>query len=414
MEKSESQHGRVLVLLGAGASVPVFPSTQELTTMLRADNTWLWPSGPHPDCMFPANHQGASRLGFFEGLAQFVESFPGHPPVNFEDLIEFVEVVADARQAEAFPSYDPASWFLRCVFPEMARVAIGFFEGNRLRTVTQDARLVLLRAIFQRACQHAALFEWAPVNIFLRQLTQIAAVHIASLNYDNLVDGSGIRLDAGFRTLPGCSDSLFDPAVVTSYPWSRTDVLFMPLHGSVHFGLHVDRDELHVVWFDRLKTAQQSLASGFQIRAGHRDRQDLYPLMITSRRKAAAVQAPPFSTYLAKFRQSAWDADAWVIVGYGGGDMHINAVLSEVMGARYRYGRGPQILLCDHGDAAALSQLAGRIFTPVPVFAPIAAGPWHELRIGKSGEGSPIGWAWGQGLDAMAHTAWPSRLTLAG
>lgn len=401
---------RVLVLLGAGASVPLFPSTDDLTAALRADQTWLWPSWPHPDSVFPEKHRGPSREGFFEGLVQFVEQVPGHPAVNFEDLIELVEVVADVRQAAVEPSYDPAGWFLRQVFSGVPSVPIGFLSGNLLRTVTQDARLLILRTMFRRACQYASRFSSAPITVFLRDLTGVAAVHVASLNYDNLVDGARILLDAGFWAPRGSSYSVFDPTAVAFHDWSSTSVLFMPLHGSVHFGLQVQGGELHVVWFDRIKEAQQSLAAGFQTRAGHRERQDVYPLMITGRRKAAAAQAPPFSTYLVKLRQSAWEADAWVIVGYGGGDMHINVVLAEVMKARHRQAHDPRIVLCDQGEVAKLSQLAGRIFAPLPVFVPVSDGPWHELRMGKSGRGFQIGWAWGQGLERMTQEPWTRRL----
>lgn len=62
---------------------------------------------------------GVRRVGFFERLAQLAESFPDHPPMNFEDLIEFAEVVADVRQAEVLLLYDPAGWFLRRVVPSL-------------------------------------------------------------------------------------------------------------------------------------------------------------------------------------------------------------------------------------------------------------------------------------------------------
>lgn len=401
---------RVLLLVGAGASVPLFPSTDELTIALRKDRTWLWPSSCNPDSLFPAKQGGASRVGFFEGLVQFVESVPSHPSVNFEDLIEFVETVADVRQGAAYPTYDPAGWFVRQVYPGMPSTPIGFFEGNRLRTVTQDARLVLLRTIYRYACQHASSFGSAALNVFLQQLTRVAAVHVASLNYDNLLDGAGIKLDSGFRPQGGEPYRVFRPGALGSARWSSTRVLVMPLHGSVHFGLAVHGNGIEVVWFEDLETAQQSFAAGVQMRAGQRDRQDLYPLMITGRRKAAATQALPFSTYLSKLRQSADEAGTWVLVGYGGGDTHINVLLSQVLTGRLRQGRAPRVLLCDQGEAAALSQLAGHIFAPLAVFVPESPDPWHEIRMGQSEPGAHLGWAWGEGLDAMTRTAWTKRL----
>ena len=402
--------GRVLALLGAGASVPLFPSTDDLTAALRVDQKWSWPSSPNPDSLFPAKHSGIACATFFEGLVQFVESFPGHPKVNFEDLIEFVETVADVRQGQDDASYYPAGWFLRQVYPGKPSTPIGFFEGNRLRTVAQHARLVILRTIHERARQHAASFGSAGLNVFLRQLTRVATVHIASLNYDNLVDGAGVQLDAGFRPPGGEPYHVFNPGVVASAPWSSTGVLVMPLHGSVHFGLAVHEDGIELVWFEDLEAAHQSFASGFQMRAGQRDLQDLYPLMITGRRKVVAAQGPPFSTYLSKLRQSASEAETWVIAGYGGGDTHINVQLSQVLAWRLRHRQAPRVLVCDQGDAAALSQLACRIFTPLPAFVPLSPGPWHELRMGKRESGSQLGWMWGQGIDAMTRTSWITRV----
>jgi hypothetical protein len=236
-------------------------------------------------------------------------------------------------------------------------------------------------------------------------------MYIASLNYDNLVDFSGLRLDAGFQSRKGSTYKEFDPTFELRPLWNRKAITYTPLHGSIHFGLDKTRRGIEVVWFDKLKDAQTTISSGLQTRAGTQGLQQLYPLFVTGRRKAEATQSLPFSSYLNLLRRAAWEADSWLIVGYGGWDLHVNLHLSQVLQARLNGGNRPQILICDYGTLADLSALTMRIFVPLGALVPASniGHSYHPIQANLPIQ-TQIGWAWNSGLQSMLSTSWQQYL----
>lgn len=401
---------KVLVLLGAGSSVPLFPTTDDLTQRLVGDRNWLWPTYCHPDSLFPRKSLNPTAPPFFEGIQTFINSFPGHPNANFEDLIDFVESVADLQQGLAYPSFSATGWFTRKTYPT-ASVPLGILSGNSLRQVSQDGRLVIFREVYRCATQVSQCASTASVNLLLQRLSQTASMHIASLNYDNLVDFSGLSLDAGFKPSNGSTYKEFDPTFELRPLWNGKAITYTPLHGSIHFGLDTKNRDLEVVWFDKIKDAQKTVSSGLQTRAGTQGLQQLYPLFVTGRRKAEATQSLPFSSYLRLFRRAAWEADSWLIVGYGGWDLHVNLHLSQILRARLNSGNPPKMLMCDSGTLKDLIELTTRLFVPLgaSVLASNGGQSYHPIQASISNQ-PQIGWAWNAGLQSMLCTSWQHYL----
>ncbi|SFV09376.1 hypothetical protein SAMN05421543_1573 [Alicyclobacillus macrosporangiidus] len=66
-----------------------------------------------------------------------------------------------------------------------------------------------------------------------------------------------------------------------------------------------------------------------------------YPVcewMITGRTKWNNFASQPYSSYYALFRRLAFTSERWLIIGYSGGDSHVNVVLRDAL--KYRRAAG--------------------------------------------------------------------------
>ena len=75
--------------------------------------------------------------------------------------------------------------------------------------------------------------------------------------------------------------------------------------------------------------------------------------IVTALRKADAILREPYAQYAHVFREEALACDRWLIIGYGGGDDHINSVLSQARRHWRESGREHRVLVVGNSEVRA-------------------------------------------------------------
>jgi SIR2-like domain len=165
--------------------------------------------------------------------------------------------------------------------------------------------------------------EIVELGQFLAALQDEFEIGIVTLNYDNVFNKALPGLHTGFD-----ATGKFDAMPVLA----RTDWNFIyHLHGSVHFALTGVGHDMHgITW-----TATPSM--DHTAHAFGRNSQDSmegtsYPMspFVVGYGKTQQILRQPFRTYFAQVNRIVHDADSLLFLGYGFGDLHLNAAFSEV------------------------------------------------------------------------------------
>lgn len=179
---------------------------------------------------------------------------------------------------------------------------------------------------FIDACATASVTkvtEIAELGRFLAALQDEFEIGIITLNYDNLFSQVLPGLHTGFDTA-----GKFDPMSVLA----RTDWNFIyHLHGSVHFAMTGVAHDMHrITWVVTPSKNGAAHATG-------RNSQDSmegtpYPTstFVAGYGKTQQILRQPFRTYFSQINRLAHEADSLLFLGYGFGDLHLNAAFSEV------------------------------------------------------------------------------------
>lgn len=190
------------------------------------------------------------------------------------------------------------------------------------------------------------------------------------------------------------------------YPaWELCDgtagrALYAPLHGSVHFGFP-DSGPSEVAWYPDIATAEETW--GWDSHALHADRErDL--LMVTGHQKTRHLMGPPYSSYMAAFRRTAFLADRWLVIGYGGQDPHVNATLKQGLALHVAQRRPLTMAVISHGwsaTARSVQPMASCGDVPWLVHPQWSHADWAPVfTAGRNGRG--VGWAYWKGIEAAA------------
>lgn len=388
---ARSRRPRALVLLGAGASHGVMPSTASLTCLVRAAITET------KDARLPS------------AVRQWVTR---REAPNFEDLIELMDMLADIIQSLHDPEfYAPYSLLAKIVEPLHTAAAVD--APLFLRRLATTLRTNVLTAV---AKEDSASLTAAPINCIVRQLHKRFRLTIASLNYDTVLDHSEVPLDHGFsilaqKTLTYDPNQLdwrtFDPTFEQRWHMGRK-VPYLPLHGSVHFGVGAGLTNarpllpaLEPVWMDQLDHARTT----WTVTKRDSARDFSFDVrMVTGRTKWRHQTIFPYGAYYNVFRQAALESERWYIIGYGGQDRHIHRILVQAWRLR-RHRRLPlTIFLVDCGHLKHLQDLVDRIFLyeldkPFLCAKRLQNG-WYQA-IPTRFDGSDRLCVWGQGIKKL-------------
>lgn len=169
--------------------------------------------------------------------------------------------------------------------------------------------------------------EIAELRQFLTALQNEFEIGIITLNYDNLFTQALPKLYTGFDGT-GNFDAI---NVLTRADWN----FVYHLHGSVHFAMTGAAHDMHgITW-----TATPS--KNHSVQASGRSSQDSmegtsYPMspFVAGYGKTQQILRQPFRTYFAQVSRLVHEADSLLFLGYGFGDLHLNAAFSDVRNRR--------------------------------------------------------------------------------
>jgi len=310
----------LLVFLGAGASVPYVPGVGQLT-----DNLLNWSLYREPNSALGPGHQvvetGATdtRQTFFRWLQHQYSSYwtnwQNRRP-HFEELIHVAEMLGALFPLP--PQAGTIDQFRHLLGPFVdARPHIDVHAGYG-HVADQGAKQILNHV--SAACDSAsATGITPPIAELLNRLNEVALLRIVSLNYDDLPWLSNIDFFTGYtgQTEFSARDTIEPPSLPSLYQ----------MHGSVRFGSlnwdmavierHSDRSSA--------RTARESIQGPTRFQDGH---QATTLAMITGLRKSDKVLHQPYAAYYQALRTLASEIPRWLVVGYGGGDAHVNQALS--------------------------------------------------------------------------------------
>lgn len=152
---------------------------------------------------------------------------------------------------------------------------------------------------------------------FINQLNSDYDVAFITLNYDNLITQVCPNLFTGFD-----GEGSFDSASV----YDRSDWgLIYHLHGSVHFDMQGEELNQHAIKWNR------DLYSSFSQNSFGRNSQDTSEgismptsVIVAGYGKANQIQRVPFRVYYSRIDEIADKANAFLFMGYGFTDQHLN------------------------------------------------------------------------------------------
>ncbi|MDE1712021.1 SIR2 family protein (plasmid) [Chromobacterium amazonense] len=313
---------KLLITVGAGASLDFgLPSVSAIDTFF--------------DCCASKSHPLAKdpNSNLYRHCRDAINAYYGGAPrsglrkwVNFEEVLYqlnlLVPYLSDLDRLQGTNALLTANTLPEVLhFGRDRRAVDGAVLGNLTSTLMNE-----LVNHFIDACDAASMAkatEIAKLRQFLAALQDEFEIGIITLNYDNLFTQAMSGLHTGFD-----AKGNFDPMSVLT----RTDWNFIyHLHGSVHFAMTGGTHNMHgITWVT-------TPSKGHVVHATGRNSQDsmegtTYPMspFVAGYGKTQQLLRQPFRTYFAQINRLVHEADSLLFLGYGFGDLHLNAVFSEV------------------------------------------------------------------------------------
>lgn len=328
---------KVAIILGSGASADFFPGTAAITNELKSWNLYHEPPAHGDSRSVWTDIIGADAKGrtYFESIYEIAKGNFKNPEsfLNFERLIHIALQLEYATVTQgAIDKFRPT---LRA-FLEFKK-ELGQYDNPSLSgIIASDGCIHILDWISETYTP--ALIErlkGSELNQFLKYLDgKRFATRIFSLNYDTQPLYSDLEFETGFRPHLECSYEGFSPKDFLDWNGNH---LYCQLHGSTLFGYPSTRsDDGPLGFIARYKDVLSAQKSRGTTKTGSGNKQDGFPgvtnLMITGLRKADDILEEPYASYYHRLFSELTETNRWIIIGYGGGDSHINRCL---MRARY-------------------------------------------------------------------------------
>ncbi|WP_233342971.1 SIR2 family protein [Burkholderia cepacia] len=313
---------KLLITVGAGASIDFgLPSVGDVDKLLDQHAGRLYPLAANPDSNLYRFCRDSINVYYGGSPSSALRKW-----ANFEEVLYQLNLllpyVSDSLRLHGSNALLRASFL-----PDVLQFGRTLSPANEnvLRGLT-NALMDALVDHFIDACAMAGTAKAAEITElggFISALREEFDIGIITLNYDNLFTQAVPGLHTGFD-----ETGAFDPMSVLS----RSDWNFIyHLHGSVHFAMTGAAHNLHGVSWVTTPTKDSTVHSS------GRNSQDsmegaTYPMspFVAGYGKTQQILRQPFRTYFSQINRLVHEADSFLFLGYGFGDLHLNAVFSEV------------------------------------------------------------------------------------
>lgn len=327
----------IAVLLGSGASIGYFPGTDDVTRALLEWSEFKEPptAGERELALIKMMEEGATGKNYFQALLELAERHLQLPKsvLHFERLIHFAlqldgSIPADQRASDEV-TLNPCLRF-RNDCQQFKRPTINGIVASRACDFILNHFADFITTNLEEQLRKCSL------NSFFRTLSdKNVSLQIFSLNYDTQPLYSDLQFESGFVDVNEERFQVISP--VSLYSKRESGHTFYQLHGSLLFGPLPPREPYlngtdryhHIARYQDISAARASR----EMRSSHPTHQDGTPAgsryMITGLRKADDILHEPFASYYRNFFESLISTPFWVIVGYGGGDPHVNSYIGR-------------------------------------------------------------------------------------
>jgi len=364
---------RLLVVAGSGSAVDFgMPNAQGIGEFLRLKVQEDFVLAEKPtESLYGYLHDEIAR----HWKTTSPSTLPPKEP-NFEDVLYVLSTLAGiypagvlTRALGAFLA--PPEW------PEVIqfgrRRTIDQNVVNNLSQKLCDYILTLFRDLCRRINPELASDLQLFHNFFTR-LQESSDIAVVTTDYDDLIHRTLPELETGF-------DRSGDGQFQSGRIFGRKDwPCLLHMHGSVHFDMRTVGNDLHAIcWQSDLELCHQN---SFGRGARHSIEGDIYPTssIVVGYGKTVQILTVPFRIYYSELDRLIFESDAVLFLGYGFGDMHLNAGFSN-----YGTTRDRQVVVVDHASDDVLA--AGSAFYEGSPTAKRAMSvfdvPFHRLSSGK-------------------------------
>ena len=244
---------------------------------------------------------------------------------NFEEVLYVILQLSAALGDDNYKLPTNAFWGMKKLPKINSYTGEKFVDGNDLRQLCY--RLVdKLTTEFRERCKASKTNNkqnFQHFDSFINQLSNDYDVAFITLNYDNLINQVNPNLFTGFT-----KDGSFDPASV----YEKSDWgLIYHLHGSVHFDMQGEPLNMHAIkWNAYLNSTFSSNSSGRNSQDTSEGISMPTSVIVAGYGKTNQIQRVPFRTYYSKIDEIAGRADAFLFMGYGFNDLHLNNSLHTI------------------------------------------------------------------------------------
>lgn len=319
---NETQKKKLMVVVGAGASIELgMPSVNEIDSLF---SDWA------KERYQLINDEDKTLYCYIKDEVNHYYKL--NPKQNLQKETNFEEVLYVIIQLSAALGDDNYKFPINAFYSEMkelpkinSHAGEKFVDGNDLRQL-YFLLVDKLTSKFRELCKTSKENNKQNFNHFknfINQLNNDYDVAFITLNYDNLINQAIPNLFTGFK-----KDGSFDPESI----YKRSDWgLIYHLHGSVHFDMQGDSSDMHAIkWNENLNSTFYGNSSGRNSQDTSEGISMPTSAIIAGYGKTNQIQRVPFRTYYSKIDEIASMAEAFLFMGYGFNDLHLNNSLHTI------------------------------------------------------------------------------------
>jgi len=229
---------------------------------------------------------------------------------NFELVLHALETLVTLAATDVTtpdwlrPAYTAFSDVSRRWEPLLSEFQLTPLIGNVIKTIVEE---------INKSCEALDAAALERVRAFVEDMARNYRCRLFTLNYDDLLERSGITFYDGFN------GRNFDASGFAT-SWDKTDLL-CHLHGYIRFGL----SDAPTSAIETFPTAAEALARpSFLTQIAQSGDRILLGTIVSGLRKTDKVLYTPYSYYHIALIQSIISSPKILVIGYGGYDTYVN------------------------------------------------------------------------------------------
>ncbi|UGQ34317.1 SIR2 family protein [Janthinobacterium sp. PLB04] len=313
---------KLLITVGAGASIDFgMPSVSDVDRLIDS----------HANKNFPLTNDPSSNLYRYcrDAIAQYYVQNPKsglRKSVNFEEVLYQLNLIAAYHTDKNF-SHGSNALLKPVPLPDVDHFGRSTqVDAGLLRSISSTAIDTIVNEFIDK-CKQATTqksAEIAALTKFLDDLSNSFDIGILTLNYDNIFTQARPNLYTGFDRKTGSFDA---HGVMTRTQWE----FIYHMHGSMHFEMQGSSSDMHAIsWTRTPATSHVTSSNGRNTQSSMEGTDFPTSTIIAGYGKTQQMMRQPFRTFYAQANRLVHEADSLLFLGYGFGDLHMNALFSEV------------------------------------------------------------------------------------